>query len=223
MTTRQTRIFAPPSGRFDTAYWAETLVGTILVPVLKEYQGIHCFWFSRYDCTAENDSGDCDINIIKQHVTPMTNGHFRSVRFRYRVSKEAAESFEARLQEQISKLDCHVSDFRSYDWVGDLGGERHLAAPRSSERKQARADLVGECYCSISKLVIATLVGPDADGRYSPEVNDNNQNPQNSTFESIHHLFCNISAVPLRVYLTQEIGTSWMPLTRVAYPVDVRF
>jgi hypothetical protein len=73
-------------------------------------------------------------------------------------------------------------------------------------------------------LVIDALVGPDPQGRYEIEVNDNQQNPLRSSFESVHHLFCNITDVPLRVIISQMgVGTDWSGLQNVVQEVRVKF
>ena len=58
-----------------------------------------------------------------------------------------------------------------------------------------------------SRLVIDALVGPDGQGRYRLETNDvQSQNPRGSTFQSLLHLFCNITNVPTDVYVFQKDG-----------------
>jgi hypothetical protein len=61
-------------------------------------------------------------------------------------------------------------------------------------------------YCAISRLVIDALVGPDHLGRYRLERNDCNGNPQGSTFETLLHLFCNITNVPTEVEVFLKDG-----------------
>lgn len=221
---RQTRIFVPLIMPFDTTLWAETAIGGIISPILREELDLEWFWFSRYNCPAEVDSGDCDINQIPPEFMLPQNHHFRSVRFRYSIAEGTRQAFEDQCQFRIRGMGCCVSDFRDYDFLGDLGGARHIGGKRTEPRREHRAQLVAELYQSISRLVIDALVGPDPQGRYGVEQNDNPQNPLGSSFESLHHLFCNITDVPLRVLISQMgVGTDWSGLQNVVQEVRVKF
>jgi hypothetical protein len=58
-------------------------------------------------------------------------------------------------------------------------------------------------------LVIDALVGPNSQGRYRLESNDDLlQNPRGSTFQSLLHMFCNITSVPTDVYVFHKAGLS---------------
>lgn len=65
--------------------------------------------------------------------------------------------------------------------------------------------------------MLDALVGPDTAGRYRLEQNgDLVQNPRAYTFQSVHHLFCNMTEVPLDVLvclrgLNYEVGTGIYP------------
>ena len=221
---RQTRIFAPLAVPFDPPLWAESVIGHIIGPLVREELSPNWFWFSRYDCTPEMDSGDCDISKIPADFMLPSNRHFRSVRFRYSVPEEARQAFEDRCLSCIRNVGCAISHFLPYDFLGDLGGARHLGGERTEPRQQRRAQLVAEVYQAISRIVIDALVGPDPQGRYRVEQNDNPENPLGSSFESLHHLFCNITDVPLRVLISQMgVGTDWSGLHNVVQQVRVQF
>jgi len=221
---RQTRIFAPLAVPFDSC-WAETIVGAIIAPAISQEQNLEWFWFSRYDCTALADAGDCDIRDIPQGFLNPQNQFYRSIRFRYSITEEARQSFENRIQSQIANHGCWISDFLDYPFLEDLGGDRHIGGERTHDRRQHRAQLVGKLYQAISELVIDALVGPDKEGRYQAENNDDSlNNPLGSTFESLHHLFCNITDVPTRVLISQMgVGTDWSGIQNVLQQVRVRF
>jgi len=221
---RQTRIFVPLTVPFDTVLWAETAIGGIIAPIVRGQWSMEWFWFSRYNCSAEADSGDCDISQIPAEFMLPQNHHFRSVRFRYAIAEGTRQDFEDQCQSSITSMGCRVSDFRDYDFLGDLGGDRHIGGVRTNPRRERRAQLVAELYQAVSRLVIDALVGPDPQGRYGVEQNDNPQNPLGSSFESLHHLFCNITDVPLRVLISQMgVGTDWSGLQNVVQEVRVKF
>ena len=221
---RQTRIFAPLAAPFDTSLWAETVLGAIIAPAIPQTQNLEWFWFSRYVCTALADAGDCDIHGIPQGFLDHQNQFFRSIRFRYSITEEARQAFEDRIQSQIANHGCWISDFRDYPFLEDLGGDRHIGGERTDVRRQRRAQLVAKLYQAISELVIDALVGPDEQGRYRAEHNDNSQNPLGSSFESLHHLFCNITDVPTRVLISQMgVGTDWSGIQNIMQKVRVKF
>lgn len=78
-----------------------------------------------------------------------------------------------------------------------------------------RAQLVTHFLRCISELFIDTLVGPDPENRYRLEYNGKLQQNQNaSTFESLHHLFCNMTQVPVSILVSTGgqanlLGTFW--------------
>ena len=165
------------------------------------------------------DRGDCDFNVIPAEYKqpfPMANqpGH-RSLRFRFEIADGDQAAFEARLQQLLNQHGYAISDIRDYDQVGDTGNHRHLGVKnRQAGRDVQRARLVTHLYWSISQLVIDALVGPDPVDRYRIENNDSQENPNGSTFESLHHLFFNITQVPVSILVStgaqpQLFGTFW--------------
>lgn len=205
MPTRQTRVFvlsAEPLGD-----WAETLIGKVFAPLAREFdEALEWFWFSRYVLPA-NDSADCQIEAIpdefKQLLDPGGNALHRSMRFRFSVSGELQEAFERRASELIAAGGYCISDFRPYDSVDDTGSNRFLGLENRGEgRREQRAALITNLYSVIAQLVVDALVGPDEQGRFRFEINDDTlNNPRSSTFQSVLHLFCNITDVPTDVYL----------------------
>jgi hypothetical protein len=65
--------------------------------------------------------------------------------------------------------------------------------------------------------MIDALAGPNEAGRFRMETNDDRgQNPRDSTFQSLLHLFCNITNVPTDVYVfrkgdNNQLGTFIYP------------
>jgi hypothetical protein len=216
MSYRQTRIFAPPTVPFATEAWAETIVGCIIAPVIAEAQDLEWFWFSRYVCRTEGALDDCDITMISCDCRP-PNRSSRSVKFRYSIADDRREAFEEQCRNRINNSGCCISDFRPYEFLEDLGSDRHIGGARTEARRQNRAQLVAELYHSISRLVLDALEGPDNNGRFALEHNGGDQNPLGSSFESLHHLFCNITGVPLSVLISRDsIGTDWSHRPMVA-------
>ena len=218
MVARQTRIFVPPTALFSHDFWVETLLGTVIAPLVEHAPAPHWFWFARY-VSDSTDSGDCDMSAIpaafgtdSQYISNGAEGRFRSLRFRYGLAKNELESFEERARQLIEQNQCAVSDFRDYDYVNELGGSRFLAGHSDPQRQLERARLVLQNFSTLSKLYLHTLTGPDQNGIYRTEQSESEQNPRQSIFESVHHYFCNICEVPTRVLVSgHSIGTDWYP------------
>lgn len=210
MAIKQTRIFVPTALPFDDNDWCETLVGSVIIPLVSQTDW---FWFSRY-IAPRTDSGDCDINIIPEEYGINRNGQrlYRSLRFRYQIPDEKVNTFETDVKELIKQCSCVISDFRPYPMMDDLGGDRFIGGERSQQRRIERAELVVQYLCAISQIFIHSLEGPDDSGKFHLEVSDSRENPHGSIFESLHHILCNITNVPLRVLVSQHgIGTDWSP------------
>jgi hypothetical protein len=150
-----------------------------------------------------------------------TGGIFRSLRLRYSLRPDDRDAFEHRAGGLIASAGCATSDFRDYDLLGDLGGNRFVGDDRTSDRRERRAQLIVAYLQAVSELVLDAIRGPDTDGRYRVEVNDDEQNPHQSSFESMHHLFCNMTEVPTSALIWA--GTHWNPPGPNPAAVRVRF
>jgi hypothetical protein len=226
MAILQIRIFVP-SGEPPQG-WAETVAGRVIKPITQEYlhKGLEWFWFSRY-ASFGPDSADCDFDALpetyKQPLSPGELPYHRSVRFRFEIADNQQANFKKRLQELLKQGGYPTSEkTRPYPaWLEESGGNRFLGNEnRLPGRKEQRSKLVLSFYQITSQLVLDALVGPDADGRFKLETNDDPQNPLGSTFESLHHIFCNITQPPLQVYVT--VGTAWTSETQ-AHAIPVGF
>lgn len=108
------------------------------------------------------------------------------------------------LQQVVIQYGYSISDIRDFDQLADLGGNRFLGENnRLLEKNSGWYNWLQLFFKSVSALVIDALVGPDPENRYSLEHNDDlQQNPNGSSFESLHHLFCNISQVPVSILIS---------------------
>jgi hypothetical protein len=205
LCVRQTRIFVPPRHPFDGCEWAETLLGSVVTPLVRDHPP-EWFWFSRYVQPPEGDVGDCVISEIPDAFA-FEDQHSRSLRLRYALRSTDREAFETRGRSLIEAAGARISDFRDYPWVADLGGDRFLGAEgRTDERRQKRADAVVAYLTAVSRLTLEYVLGPDQNMRYRLEVGDSNHNPHGSSFESLHHLFCNITNVQAFGYVRDTAG-----------------
>ena len=214
MAIRQTRIFVPNTVPYDNTTWAETLLGRVIRPLVHQH-AIGWYWFSRYDQSLEGDWGDCDKRrVLEARHRLEWNRHFRSLRLRFRVSDADVQAFEQDGTQRIEDEECVISDWRGFDLVAGLGCDRFVGEIRNATHRGERAELVVMFLNAVCKLVLHSLIGPDATGRFRLEANDDPQNPLGSSFESMHHLFCNITGVPVRVRVFSDgsqtfVGTDW--------------
>ncbi len=220
LSFRQTRIFCPAAQPFDDGAWAETGLGTIVAPLVRAQPRLAWFWFSRY-VSDRGDSGDCEIGQIPESFA--MDGLYRSLRLRYAVSAQRRDEFERRALDLVEITGANVSDFRDYPWVDDLGGDRFIGADRSRVRRESRANLVARYLDALSRVTLDCLTGPNEEGRFAFEPNDNDQNPHGSSFESMHHLFCNMTDVPTFVLvLGNQFATHWMARPAGVDPYELR-
>jgi hypothetical protein len=226
LRVRQVRVFAPNRAPYTQDRWAEGILGHVIRPAVADSPDLAWFWFTRYYCTAKQDGGDCDISQVPKDYA-VAGATYRSLKLRYSVAENAIEEFERRCAALIKQSGCFASDFRDYNYLADLGAPRFLGGERTPQRRQARADLVVAQFHATCRLVLDTLVGPAADGQFTVEKDlASRENPVgNSPLESIHHIFCNSTAVPLVILSSDpnaDIGTHWAPPQRrpiTAHPV----
>lgn len=198
MSIRQTRVFVPNTEVYE-ATWVETLLGRVVRPLVDGHPELVWFWFSRYAVPRGKDDGDCAIDEVPASFEVRVNGErrLRSIRFRFSLPESKRQAFEDMGQKMAEAEGCMITDWRNWDQVEDLGGDRFVGEVRDEARRIERADLVTSLCHNISRLVLHSLVGPDPRGRYRQEINDHNQNlPLGSTFESINHLCRNIAGLP---------------------------
>jgi len=225
MAIRQTRIFVSAS---EDQFWAECLLGRVFRPIASEFaDSLEWFWFSRYAFEidgADEEHCDCDFKEIPdsfKRTAPGLHGHrHRSLRFRFEVQDRNQAACEGRLAALIAEHGYSISDIRDYKDVADTGSSRHLGVEnRQPGRNIRRSRLISELYCSICRLALDALVESDlATHRFQFEHNDDKENFFGSTFETIHHMLCNITRVPVPVLLDgadiicPEASLIWPPL-----------
>ena len=214
IVTKQVCIFAPWKSPYDGDTWAETIFGRIIKPLVNAHSELRWFWFLRYGEAKTSGSPDFDTNRIADEFFENSIG--RMVRFRFSIQEAHFSAFKSDGSCLIHHEGCCFSHWPAYGGLGELGGARFCGENGLSNPCSERAELNAEMLCSLSKLVLHSLVGPDAHGRYQMEKNVHKENPNGSTFESLHHCFCNMTGVPLDVIVfrnkqtgVQVIGTQW--------------
>lgn len=213
IVTKQVCIFAPQKPPYDDA-WAETIFGRVISPLVSEHPELKWFWFLRYDEPKDSKSGHFDVSRIPDEF--FVNDMAHMIRFRFAIPAVDVDAFESHGSELIQKNGCCFSHWPEYGALGELGGQRFCGNSKPVKPCSERAELNALMLCSLSRIVLHSLEGPDEDGRYRMEKNVDSENPNGSTFESLHHCFCNMTGVPLDVIVlrnkktgVQVIGTQW--------------
>jgi hypothetical protein len=170
MVHKSLHLKLPNQKPFDSENWFESFVGNFVKPIL-DTGFIKQYWFSRY-----GKPGDRDI------------------RFRFTVDDyNQIQSTVNTLLTTFSLTD--LKDEEDYDWLGDLGGQRFLQNNKREVKKAERAQLVFDYLHSVSRLFVDSLSHSDHHGYFFQEQNTDLNNPYGSIFESLHHLFCNMTDV----------------------------
>lgn len=217
MAIRQARLFVPSHPPYDGTNWAETALAAVVRPLVSDAIGLDWFWFSRYACKFPGDVGDCEISLLPHGF--LVNDIHRSIRFRYSMPDGFIGAFEERATQFITNNSCWSSGWLDYGALGELGGSRFCGDVQRPMPSPERMNLVVGVLSSLSRLVLDCLVPADDQGRFRVEANKHEENPHGSSFESLHHLICNITAVPTKV-IHYSNGEKNILLTHWQQPPD---
>ena len=226
MTPLQTRIFVPWATPYTNEHWVEAVAGLILQPLIQKYD-ISWFWFTRYGEGFSGSNVDTDLSGIPTHYKHPNQDAYRSVRFRIWIEDQDQTAVDSDLKSLVTSAACWIADLRHYPDIDDLADPRFCGGAYNLPRREERRDHMRDFLCSSARLFLHMLEGPDSSGGFKLEGNsDIGQNPDGATFQSIHHLFCNLTDVPLSIYLQSPVlGTHIYRSNQgvPSYPVKVRF
>ncbi len=200
MAIRQTRIYAPAKAPYDSQLWAETMMARILKPLVISNEKLKWVWLTRYASTEPEfaDSDGANVPTGYFHNNPC-----RSIRFRFEIDDSDLADFEREGNELIQQEGCWNADWREYG-IGELCSNRFIGEDRSQDRRDERLMIVKQVVESVSRLMLHALVPADQEGRFRVENNDDAENPHNSAFFSLHHLFCNTTEVLLTAIVSND-------------------
>lgn len=196
MSHHSVHLSFPANAPFDREDWFENFLGRLVVPIVGTGK-IARFWFSRYGSQQRHE-------------------------IRFRLETDSWNEIAPLVQRKIRDLGfTDLNDEQSYSNVGDLGNDRFLSQDAHGTDATRRSSLVLDVLHRLCVLHLDTLVGPDKDGYFRQESNQNINNPHGSIFESMHHLMCNITGVVTEVDLMQ-IGTNQLILESPLYASQLR-
>lgn len=170
----------PNAVPFDAANWFETFVGQIVVPLVRTGK-IQRYWFTRYETGGKKSASfrfyTRDVNGIEKKA------------------KELALSLHAT---------GGTADL-AYD-AGEISGHpRFLGTNQRQTDGKARKELIWDFLHASAALYLDCLSHQDGQGRWNLEVNKDQLNcSTGETFESFHHMFCNITGFEPQIYYFQD-------------------
>jgi hypothetical protein len=215
-------IFAPPEEPYGDN-WVEQILGTVIRPLFLQYQDdLKWLWVTRYGGSYSDAAPPLGYPIPERYHS---NGWYRYIVVRFSAQDEVQQSIQNEALRLAQEANCFPDPrgWIDYDIVADLGGDRFVRAEAGSDDRQRRSQLVANFMDATVRMILDAL-GQDSTGRWILEPNINPQNPNGSFFESVHHVFCNATAVPTTVLLSGranqwQIQTFWMSQP-AAFTVD---
>jgi hypothetical protein len=210
------RIFAPPEQPYGNENWVEQILGSIIRPIHDEFEThIHWMWVNRY--TASVEILDSQIKtLIPDHF--LRDNWYRYVLFRLSIENPIQDTLHKRVMEHVQSTRCFASPWEDYDIVSHLGSNRYIETNAPEKHRVKRAQLIASFMDATLKLMLDTLVFREGQWRFEHNA-DSQQNPYGSIFESVHHLFCNATEVPVDVLVSTDrqnqenrliVTTRWM-------------
>ncbi|MFH0846801.1 MAG: lantibiotic dehydratase C-terminal domain-containing protein, partial [Chloroflexota bacterium] len=175
MIHKSLHLQLPSSKPFDRDNWFESFVGNFVLPLL-ETGLVDRYWFSRYQDST----------------------HGKHVRFRF-FTKDY-QALEPNILQLTSKWSVkNLGDEDNYTLVGDLGTDRFLGDNHRQTDREKRANLVFDFLYTTSRLFVDFLSHHDVDGYWYLENETRSGQNFHTAFESLHHLYCNITEPPIYV------------------------
>jgi hypothetical protein len=199
------RIVAPPQTDCGDN-WVEYILGEVVRPMLSQYgDKIRRVGILRY--VKEYNHENPSKGVPKLSDRYREDNLCRWIWLRISTEDQELADIRERCIQLIEQSGCeNPAGWQDYDLVHDLGKD-HFTRPGSSPKEKVeRAHLMAELLDATTRLMLDCLYRSDQ-GNWLFESNPgsteegHNVNPNNSTFEAAHHLFCNATAVPLSVDL----------------------
>ena len=157
----------PNVPQYNSQFALETFAGEHIIPIAQHFRW---FWFSRY-------------------------GAVGSWEVRFRFATEDFPAVEAHYNHLADTFAHGADGCGDYDYVQDLGGQRFLGQDASNLDQKVRAGLVYDFLTASARLLLASLVH-DHNGTWRHEHETQSQLNRETSLESAHHLFCNMTGTP---------------------------
>ena len=199
-------IYYPPSHLHVN--WGKEIIGKVIKPVVEGY-AIRWLWITRY-LQPVASTPHLTVPSEFQFVLPDAPDEPKAAFILFRLSIED-QSAHQRTIELGKAAGFFVSDWIEYDVVSDLGSNRFIHADANDAERFQRAHQIAMFMSAVATLLVYSL--REENGQWEVESNnDRVQNPANSFFQSVHHLFCNTTEVPLSVLVQSPFANVSVPV-----------
>lgn len=211
-------IFVPSAQPMEN--WVEQILGTVVRPLNEEFNAsIGWMWVTRYI----QGSDHLPITIKEHFLAQPIPNHFllsepysyRYIVFRLSVEGDKRQALHQMALQLTEAAGLYAVPWVDYDIVGDLGNDRFVHEGATEEERTLRAKLVANFIDATVRLMLNSLI--EENGQWKLESNTHELNPDKSFFQSIHHLFCNLTNVPTFIHL--QIRPSKYPMD-LKYPIQ---
>lgn len=182
MAIKSIHVTVPNNPPFDRADWFESVVGNFFKPIIATGL-LQSYWFTRYQ-------------------DPVKHARFRLNTADYAVLKPTVDDLIADLgfTDVADEENYADNEFTSVRWCG---------ARNPPVDPAVRQGLTWDFLSAAAALYVDTFSHADAQGYWVREANqDKAQNIDGDTIESVHHLFCNMTAVCPRVEMLEQVDGS---------------
>lgn len=165
---RSLHLTLPNTPLYSTEHALETFVGE---NVMAFQQHFHWFWFSRYGGIGAWE-----------------------VKFRFSTNNFPG-ALEAHYNHLVDSFAHGADGCGDYDYVHDLGGQRFIGQDAANADQAIRAGIVYDLLTAGARLLLASLV-QEPNGVWRHEHETQSHYNRDTSLETIHHLFCNMTGVP---------------------------
>lgn len=201
LTGRRLLIFIPPDDRDvfnEFGNYMEQVLGTVVRPAYEQHQAaIEWIWLGRdddlfgnraltYDLPNEfNNNGICSFIDVRVHMD----------------DADTLAAFETAISDVVGATDYLARDWEAYDAFADLvaadgkNANRYIRPDADEATRAERARLLLQFMDATSRMMLHSL--HETDGQWGVEPNTHSDNPSQTFFQSVHHLFQNTTNVPL--------------------------
>jgi hypothetical protein len=158
-------------------------------------------WVTRYGESLESvlpvtTTDDSPEKEIPQEF--IADGFTRRIIFRTACDETTMGTVQRRLLELTQENSLHTR-ITPYDLVQDLGSDRFAAPYSDANARARRAELVMLFVDATVRLMLDALIVEN--GQWTLQKWEHRENRTGSFFDSIHHLFCNLTNLSLPIQL----------------------
>lgn len=196
-------IFIPPA-RLNILgeNWGNEIIGQVIKPIVEGYS-FRWFWITRYlQPVAHAIPPDFVFHSSQMPDVPLNAFILLRLSTEDKLAKQRA-------LELAREGGYFVVGWEEYDVVADLGKDRFIHSDATEAERVERAHQIAMFMSWTATLLVGAL--QQDSGRWVLESNsDLAQNPNGSFFQSVHHLFCNATEVPLAVKVSSPFQEEWV-------------